>query len=526
MKISKRIASIAFALVFSLSAFLAVPSLDAEAKTKSAASGVTIAAALIQGTDVVVTTSGAASSEDGLFHLVASDANQTAPTGVDVAQATAASGATFSVPLGKGTASTMLFKKFTVCVMKGGALSPVSNSMYITNPEGCATYACARMDYGKKGILPALDVATFNKNQPRDLGCQQVQLTLPLSWISNGGGSYSYNGKVYHFETARLSGYDNAIRKYNGMGCQVTLIIVVDQAAQTEFINPYSYDGLGLHNYYGLNASTTEGVDILSAAAAFLGNRYSGHGFGQVDNYIIGNEVNAWGDWNYMNCGSLEAFTQQYTNAFRVMYNGIKSENATANVYVCTDQQWARAGAANYYAGKSFLTQFNSMIKAEGNVDWRLATHAYMTPLTSATPWAASSSLTHSQSSPYISLQNIDVVTDFMCQSDMLSPTGAVRTVKLSEQGYTSLSGEDLQAAAVVYAYLVAMNNSHIDGMILSREKDDPGEIAQGLANGLCNVDGSKKMSYTFYQNCADPNIIAQASAIAGVDLNTRITPR
>ena len=110
MKISKRIASIAFALVFSLSAFLAVPSLNAEAKTKSAASGVTIAAALIQGTDVVVTTSGASSSEDGLYHLVASDANQTAPAGVDVAQATAASGATFSVPLGKGTASGKKWK--------------------------------------------------------------------------------------------------------------------------------------------------------------------------------------------------------------------------------------------------------------------------------------------------------------------------------------------------------------------------------------------------------------------------------
>ncbi|MCR5416308.1 MAG: hypothetical protein K6E79_05900 [Pseudobutyrivibrio sp.] len=521
MKKFKRILS----TVLSLAIVVTLFATNSNAITADAA-GVAIGGVVIQGSDVVVATSGTASSEDGAFHLVASDANQNAPAGTDVAQVPVANGATFTVPLGKNTAASLLFKKFTICVMKGGALSPVSNSMFITNPEGCATVAAARMDYGKKGIMPALDVATANKNQPRDLGCQQVTLTLPLSWISNGGGAYSYNGQVYHFETAKLSGYDYSVRKYNNMGCQVTVIIVVDQAAQTEFINPYSYDGLGAHNYYGLNGATTEGLNILGAAASFLANRWSGRGFGQVDNFIIGNEVNAWTDWNYMNCGSLDAFTQQYTNAFRVMYNGIKSENASANVYVCTDQQWNKASASFYYSGKSFLTKFNTMISSTGNIDWRLATHAYMTPLTSATPWASTSNLTHSQNSPFISLQNIEVVTDFLSQPAYLSPTGAVRTVKLSEQGYTSLTGEQYQAAAVVYAYLVAMNNSHIDGLIISREKDEPVEIAQGLANGLCNVDGSKKMSYSFYQNAGDPNIIAQANAIAGVDLNTLIQPR
>ncbi len=526
MKIWNSFLRVLLSFILVMSCALALPVLPAEAKGTTASSSVTIGGVIIQGADVVVATAGTVASEDGAYHLVASDANELAPQGVDVCQVPVSGAANFTVPLNKGTSSTMLFKKFTVCVLSGGMLKPVSNSMFITNPEACATVACARMDRGKKGILPALDVATANKCQPRDLGCQQVQLTIPLSWISNGGGSYKYNGKIYHFETARLSGFDYSIRKYNNMGCQVSLIIVVDQGAQTEFINPFSYDGLGLHNYYGLNSVTPEGVDILGAAASFLANHYSGRGFGQVDNFIIGNEVNAWGDWNYMNCGSLENFTEQYANAFRLMYNGIKSENASANVYVCTDQQWARAGAANYYAGKSFLVQFNNIIKSQGNIDWRLATHAYMTPLTNAAPWAPSGSLNHSQNTPYISLQNIEVVTDFMCQKDFLSPTGAVRSVKLSEQGFTSLTGEELQAAAVVYAYMVAANNQFIDGMILSREMDDPGEIAQGLANGLCNVNDSKKLSYSFYQRAEDPNIQAQASGLAGVDLNSKIVPR
>lgn len=179
------------------------------------------------------------------------------------------------------------------------------------------------------------------------------------------------------------------------------------------------------------------------AAASFLAARWSSQGYGQVDNYIIGNEVNA-----------------------------------------------------------------------------------YNVPLTSANVWSANKNLTHSQNSPYISLSNIDIVTDFLCQPEFLSPTGAVRTVKLSEQGYTSLESENAQAVAVTYAYLVAMNNSHIDGMILSRERDESVEIAQGLANGLIEIGGRHKLAYDYYLHAGDPGYTASASALAGVDLNSLITLR
>ena len=89
------------------------------------------------------------------------------------------------------------------------------------------------------------------------------------------------------------------------------------------------------------------------------------------------------------------------------------------------------------------------------------------------------------------------------------------------------MAGEDQQAAAVVYSILVANNNSHIDGIILSREKDDPViEMPQGLANGLMDTSNHAKMSYSFYQNAESADVIAQASAIAGVDLTSTLAPR
>ncbi|QFJ54673.1 DUF5722 domain-containing protein [Pseudobutyrivibrio xylanivorans] len=503
MKLLNRIASITLAFALVISAFAVLPALKAEAK-----GGVAIGGVLIQGGDVVVAASGTAASDDGMYHLVASDVNQAAPAGTDVAQAAISASATFSVPLAKDTANSMLFKKFTVCVMSGGALSPVSNSMYITNPEACASYAPGRMDFGKKGILPDLLQSVASKNQPADMGVKQVNLNIPLSKINS------------------LAGYDFSVRKYNSQGMQVNVIILVDNNTPGQYINPYSMDGFGAHNHYGLNANTADGVAALQSAASFLAKHYSGIGYGQVDNFIIGNEVNAWWLWNYMNCGSNDVFMQEYAKAFRIMYTGIKSENATANVYTCIDHQWSRAEASYYISGKEFLTKLNSIIKSEGNVDWRVAVHPYNAPLYAPNAWETGKNVSHSQATPYVTMANIDVLTDFLCSADMLSPTGAARTVKCSEVGYSSANGEALQAASLVYAYLVAENNRLIDGLVISRESDDAFDISQGMHSGLCNLDGSHKMGYDFYKNAASPDIIAQASAAAGVDLTSLLTPR
>lgn len=505
MKVLKKFFSVALALtfVFSASLFYALPNVEAKGSSQ-----VVIAGALIQGANVIVASSGTVASEDGQYHLVASNANQTAPVGTDVAQVPVAATANFSIPLAKDTANSMLFKKFTVCVISGGALKPVSNSMYITNPEACASFAPARMDYGKKGILPDLLKSVADLNQPADLGAKQVNLNFPLSRLNS------------------LAGFDYSVRKYNSLGMQVNFIILVDNNTPATFVNPYSMDAFGSHNNYGLNAHTDEGVAALEYAASYLAKHYSGIGYGQVDNFIIGNEVNAWYLWNYMNCGSNEVFMKEYSDAFRIMYNGIKSENANANVYACIDHQWARAEASYYVSGKYFLTQLNNNIKNEGNIDWRVAVHPYNAPLYAAGAWTTGKNVSHNQNSPYITMANLDVLTDFLCTPEMRSSTGAVRTVKCSEVGYSSANGEAAQAADLVYAYLSAENNRYVDGLVISRERDHEFDISQGMVSGLTNLDGSHKMGYEFYKNVTDPNVIAQASQAAGVDLTKMITPR
>ncbi len=524
MKFLKQILCLSLTLVLAASMFV----LPQNTLTPEAAGTVTITGARIQGANVVVTTTGSVASADGLYHLYAQDPNQGGAVGIDVAQAQAANGATFTFPLNKNSANSMLFKKFTVVVAAGGGAQAVSNSMYITNPEACATKALPRMDRGKKGLVASTEAPVMYQNNIRALGCNQVTLNIPLSKISNGRSVFKYNGKDYHFDSAFLGNFDSGVRRWNSEGAQVTVILLVDKGADRNFINPYSVAGITnpQANFLSFNAATTTGCEYCAALGAFMAQHFSGGAHGQVDNFIIGNEVNAWAQWNYMNAGSLQNFTKQYADAFRLIYNGIKSENANANVYCCTDQQWGRAAASYFYGGREFLSCFNSYVKSEGNIDWRLATHAYNVPLYDVHNWTPNGNLKHSQSTPYISVQNIDVVTDFLCQKDFLSPTGQVRTVKLSEQGYTSHTGESEQAVAITYAILVANNNRFIDGIIISREKDDYGEITQGLQMGLMDLNNRHKTAWDFYANAGNPTYTTAASQVAGVDLNSLITPR
>lgn len=266
-------------------------------------------------------------------------------------------------------------------------LTSVGNSIYITNPEAVATAAPARMDNGIKGILPAAEF--LYEDNLTDLGIQQVTYNLLLGRIVSGTGiNYTYNGKTYSFSSQYVTEYDLVTSRMNEQGIQVSLIVLNDLGSNTTLLHPQSLTGVSA-NYYALNAATEDGMELLEAVMSFLAEKYSGQsGHGQVDNWIIGNEVNVYSAWNYMSSPSLEYYTQEYANAFRVCYNAIKSRNATANVYVGTDQQWAQASNdAIYYGFRPFLVEFNEDISAEGNIDWDLASHPYNVPLYDPNNW-------------------------------------------------------------------------------------------------------------------------------------------
>ncbi|WP_026506478.1 DUF5722 domain-containing protein [Butyrivibrio sp. MC2013] len=514
----------AILLIVSWPGDIAFPAIgDGFAATRAhAASGrhYSLSARIVSGAVTVTATSPSEfRTDDGMLHLYAADVYESSDSlhGRSIAFASAGRTAVFHLSLKADTADSRLYKKFMVGAVIDGVMTMVSNAAYIVNPEAIADHTVARVPAGKKGILPAAPISAAALTS---VGADQATYNILLSQLlSSSGGTipYEYNGRTYNFSAGLITAYDSMMQVFAQCGVRVSLIILNDWQADQTTIHPSSrVPGAG--HYYAFNASDAEGAQRLAAVGSFLASHYSG-AHGQVDNFIIGNEVNARQDWNYMSAVDVDTYARAIADSFRIFYTAIKSENANAGVYLPIDQQWSKTSEpGKYYGGRAFLDSFNSYIAREGNIGWDLAHHPYNVFLYNPTSWSNPSKyVSHSGDTWFITMQNIEVLTDYMCSASYLKRDGSVRSILCSEVGYTSSQGEGLQAASVTFGYEQAMANSHIDGFILSREKDDPGEIAQGLANGLRRQDGSEKPAFAYYANLDTDNAQAYKDAAAAV---------
>ena len=408
----------------------------------------------------------------------------------------------FTVNLNKGDSSSKLFSKFTVAVKLDGEYVSIAHPKYITNPEGCAGYSYGGMSHKSiKGILPD----PLRIGELPDLGVSYCTYNIPLSHIltTSGGISYTYGGVTYHFKQGAIETYDYLFKRLNSMGIDVAAIVLNDAstAAFPEITHPDARHG-STAPYYMFNAVNDGGVKACAAIGSFLANRYSGSGHGNVSMWIIANEVNARREYNYMPFVDVDTYTTAFVRAFRVFYNAIKSQNSAAKVYFSIDQRWTyNTQKTGDYDAKDVLDIFTSSISEYGNIDWGLAAHPYSFPNENTPFWKPTKYTNHTVSTPVISMDNLEVLTDYMQRDEMRDTSGNVRSIILSEIGYSSTSGETMQAAAFAYAYTKMEKNGYIDALMLSRQTDASDEIAAlGLALGLQTTGGHHKYIYNVFK--------------------------
>lgn len=400
--------------------------------------------------------------------------------------------------------------------------------------------AAARLDSSKKGLLLESHLAQ-NMNYLKDLGVHQVTYNLPIGNLcANGNMPFNYNGKTYYFNSGIVGQYDLIVPMLNKSGVSVTLILLNNWNGDATLIHPLSRDFTGA-NYYMYNTAEQAGIEKLQAIAAFLGSRYSG-AHGVVDNWIVGNEVNARQEWNYINASAGETVAaQEYAKALKIFYTGLTAANPNCRVYCSIDHEWGRSdNAALHYGAMSFLQAMQSYISQTGNFNYGVAIHPYNVPLYKAQTWAQGGYATQSVNSPYVTMSNINVLTDFLQGKAYLQTDGQVRSVLCSEIGYTSMSfggcvsDQNQQAAALNYGYLQALNNQYIDGFF-NREVDAPEEMAtSGLAMGVLTTADYRsfapKVAYNMYKNIDNPaqqaTVVNWTSAVIGTDVTKLINVR
>ena len=325
-----------------------------------------------------------------------------------------------------------------------------------------------------------------------ELGISEAFLNIPLERVLSNSATkyaYDYNGKTYYFNTV-IEDYDTIISKLTEAGINITAAFINQYQDGYEYL---LYPGVTRHDgtfYYAINTATSEGRNAVEAVCHFIAARYNGTGKGKISNYVIGNEVNDNMAYNYIGEMGIDQYVSIYYQTFKTMYDALRAENSGANVYIPLEQRWTTDNTSKEYAGRDFLEIFDRLSKQDGNIYWNLAYHPYSFPITNnnvlTDNWPSvdkdgvkndGGEITDAQDTKLISMKNINVLTDYMQNSNMRDRDGKVRSIILSEQGYTSespISGTDekLQAASIAYAYYASEMNPYIDAFILNGHID------------------------------------------------------
>lgn len=392
--------------------------------------------------------------------------------------------------------------KFAIGIKKSkSAYSVISPKSYVSNPEKLSTNIAAYFVPGTKKGIQATDI-----NELTDTKSKTVFFNLYISDLmrkDSGVETYKYNGKTYHFNG--LYGYVYLVQQCNAKGIQVTAQISIDRNASTQsFItgnSPYAETA-----YYGWNTDNSTTRQTMEAMFAYLGEKF-GKNNCYISNWILGNEVNSASGYYYVGNVSFSKFISMYSEAFRCLYNAVKSSRGSSKVFICLDNCWNQKNAFTIcYSARSTLESFAAKISdMQKDVNWNLAYHAYNQPLSDSQFWSganASMFTSDANTTTFITMRNIQTLTDYV-----KNRFGSNTRIILSEQGFSSTyGGQANQAAAIALAYYKAACNPMIDAFIIRSYKDEAHEVAQGLAMGLKDANGKKKTAYNVFKNMDSSN--------------------
>ena len=392
--------------------------------------------------------------------------------------------------------------KFAIGIKKSkSAYSVISPKSYVSNPEKLSTNTAAYFVPGTKKGIQVTDI-----NELTDTKSKTVFFNLYISDLmrkDSGVETYKYNGKTYHFNG--LYGNVYLVQQCNAKGIQVTAQISIDRNVSTQSLitgnSPYAETA-----YYGWNTDNGTTRQTMEAMFTYLGEKF-GKNNCYISNWILGNEVNSASGYYYVGNVSFSKFISMYSEAFRCLYNAVKSSRGSSKVFICLDNCWNQKNAFTIcYSARSTLESFAAKISdMQKDVNWNLAYHAYNQPLSDSQFWSgvnASMFTSDANTTTFITMRNIQTLTDYV-----KNRFGSNTRIILSEQGFSSTyGGQANQAAAIALAYYKAACNPMIDAFIIRSYKDEAHEVAQGLAMGLKDANGKKKTSYNVFKNMDSSN--------------------
>ena len=259
------------------------------------------------------------------------------------------------------------------------------------------------------------------------------------------------------------------------------------------------------------NSVTAEGRRWFSGAVEMLARRWKGKVWG----WIIGNELNSHWLWYNMGLKPMEKSASEYEQAFRLAHTSIRRVSLNARTYISLDHHWKMSMAgisANEAApGRDFMDVFARLVRERGDFDWNVAHHPYPEDLGNPRLWA-DKNINTTDDTIKVTFKNLEVLQQHLMRPELLYQ-GKPRRIILSEQGFHTLAkpdGENLQAAAYVYAWEKCQRVSLVDAFIYHRHVDHAreGGVKFGLwsnkPGSVADPDRQKKI-YQVFKSAGTP---------------------
>lgn len=376
-----------------------------------------------------------------------------------------------------------LYSEYSVCAYEDGIYVPSGVGGYVTNSDAVAknTYDMP-VPFSKKGLKIRLI------SDAQLLGVAHTALDIPLNEMISDDSSSAHmitlDGRSYFFNSTFVNLLDHKVKVLSDSGINIYAQIVLSAPSNTiseSAKSLYYMTETTTAQYYAVCPDNDRSAEYYYAALKFIASRYTIQDgkYGFIGNYIIGNTVNSNRNGNYAGQMTLSDYTADYCKVFRIAYAAIKSTYSNAVLHTSVNGCFNSPSHGHSpdssldYTAHDFLSLFNSQLRSGGNIPWELCAELDNTDTSRADFW--NESVSDSTEASYITMKNVDVLTDFINGADFTDGTHA-KHLTVSGCAFTASDngdeGQKLQAAAYSLAYYTAEANQHISAFIYSSHVD------------------------------------------------------
>lgn len=395
---------------------------------------------------------------------------------------------TFSVVLDFAPESQRLYSKFLLVYEKDdGSSFILTSAHYIDNPDFLAENTEAYPSFSsKKGLQIEL------LSDAQELGVAHTIIDVAINEYltdetAEDALSYLYGNKTYYIHQQALDLLDHRIKVLSDAGVHIYLDLVLStptagQSAALDCL--YAAELSESARLYGINVYDSTASQYLESFVAFLAKRYTAENgaYGFAGSFLFGYDVNSNRNWNYMGAAALEDYLNVYIAGFRIVDTALRSVYAEGRTYLPLANNFnaarpliaAASDATLDYSARDFLDLFAAKINAAGAIPWRVAISASASD-PEYLDIRTDEYITNDQNTPYLSVENIDVLCTYLSQSPFLYQ-GTQFPIFIKEFGLSAdpTQQEDviMQAAIYAYAYYKVEFQTQIEAMIYYRHID------------------------------------------------------